>query len=482
MMGKLLRRFTGKATPAPTGSTPDGNSVSSEKEQLETNTFKRSLSSYSQRSSYSSQGPPTHRLKIITVNDVYKMHMLPSLATAIDIEKAKGFPLIVLLPGDFISPSLLSSLDKGFGMIDVLNQVGVDYVCFGNHEDDVDFASLKSRVAQSNFVWVNTNIPGIKLPEDVSDRVPLYSVVDVSSKEGKLAPKKVGILGLCTDDQHLYKPGHFGGATILPVNGTAMKYAEILKDLDLKTSNGSQLIKTGIDAAQFSVIDVEWFPGVSTPTIPRIINRKKQVQESVDKHLRAVELLKASVLCEIPKHVILSSKHVRRRPCTMGIFLCSVIRDSLNTDCCIINAGTFRGNRKYGAEAEMPFNSEIAQYHLPGRVINEVLAFSRAPRIGKTTSGKGWIYAKFPLNDRQRSAWLLDARRRDMKLNEYLKLKLFCMAEMDFHGHDNDDDDPMTPGIVDVEKLEKELERGTGIYNDAVAESVIASMEKDGAP
>ncbi|KAI9318859.1 Metallo-dependent phosphatase-like protein [Obelidium mucronatum] len=178
MMGKLLRRFTGKATPAPTGSTPDGNSVSSEKEQLETthvfrllSTVKRSLSSYSQRSSYSSQGPPTHRLKIITVNDVYKMHMLPSLATAIDIEKAKGFPLIVLLPGDFISPSLLSSLDKGFGMIDVLNQVGVDYVCFGNHEDDVDFASLKSRVAQSNFVWVNTNIPGIKLPEDVSDRV-----------------------------------------------------------------------------------------------------------------------------------------------------------------------------------------------------------------------------------------------------------------------------------------------------------------------
>jgi hypothetical protein len=38
---------------------------------------------------------------------------------------------IVVLPGDFVAPSLLSSLDRGKGMIDMMNRVGVNYVCFG---------------------------------------------------------------------------------------------------------------------------------------------------------------------------------------------------------------------------------------------------------------------------------------------------------------------------------------------------------------
>lgn len=35
---------------------------------------------------------------------------------------------ISVLPGDFIYPSLLSSLDGGHGMVDVLNKCGLDYV------------------------------------------------------------------------------------------------------------------------------------------------------------------------------------------------------------------------------------------------------------------------------------------------------------------------------------------------------------------
>ena len=41
---------------------------------------------------------------------------------------------ITMLAGDFLVPSLLSSLDRGRGMIDMLNHVGgvgIQYVCIG---------------------------------------------------------------------------------------------------------------------------------------------------------------------------------------------------------------------------------------------------------------------------------------------------------------------------------------------------------------
>jgi 2',3'-cyclic-nucleotide 2'-phosphodiesterase (5'-nucleotidase family) len=37
----------------------------------------------------------------------------------------------VVLAGDFLAPSLLSSLDSGRGMVDVMNDVGIEFVCFG---------------------------------------------------------------------------------------------------------------------------------------------------------------------------------------------------------------------------------------------------------------------------------------------------------------------------------------------------------------
>ncbi|KAJ3029973.1 UNVERIFIED_CONTAM: hypothetical protein HDU68_010550 [Siphonaria sp. JEL0065] len=665
MMGKLLRRFTGKTTLAP-GDAEDERTVttSDSTDSVTTHIFRLMATGRRKPSTSSNKGSTTnananaatHRLRVVTVNDVYKMHNLAALATAVAAERAAHANVIVLLPGDFISPSLLSSLDKGFGMIDVLNQVGIDCVCFGNHEDDVDFASLKHRVAQSRFLWVNTNMPGIKVPEELADRVPPYSVIEVASVDGTVSNKKVAILGLCTDDQHLYKPGHFGGTVIESVNGTAYKYSEILKDMDLivpmthqdmpldrnlaasgifpvivgghehepflENINGSQIIKTGIDANQFSVIDIEWTSASATPTVTIALKDTKDyqpkpdVQASIDKHLRAVDLLRASVLCELPKGVpnmakgkfILSSRHVRRRPCTMGIFLCSIIRDAMNTDCCLINAGTFRGNRKYGPEiktftymdleAEMPFPSEIAQYKLPGRVINEVIAFSRAPALENPPVEKGGFMQSCdaikwdpkenrvisirgePLElDRLYSVAIsyqtvagldniepllkhlgvdpnvpnatgnqeydfiggkelivshfclgiwhdmllaesfetIDVDNRgyltkeevytafekhyqgDMRLSqvvvdnlfamadtdsngkisqdEYLKLKLFCMEEIDFHGH-HDDDDDVTPVVLDAKLLEREIKKGTGIDED-VAESVIAGLGKD---
>lgn len=147
-------------------------------------------------------------LRFVTVNDVYELDDLPRLATALREAREQAGPnvtVLAVLAGDFLAPSILSSLDKGrggpqhprthphsiiicltfvvqvgddfaiftrcivanaehlisvvfprcccacAGMVDVLNHVGLDYVCFGNHETDVPHNALLERIRESNF-------------------------------------------------------------------------------------------------------------------------------------------------------------------------------------------------------------------------------------------------------------------------------------------------------------------------------------------
>jgi 2',3'-cyclic-nucleotide 2'-phosphodiesterase (5'-nucleotidase family) len=79
------------------------------------------------------------KLRIISVNDCYLLDNFARLKTLIK-EESKGAPnVITALPGDFLAPSLLSSLDRGKAMVEMLNLVGIDIVCFGNHESDVPY-------------------------------------------------------------------------------------------------------------------------------------------------------------------------------------------------------------------------------------------------------------------------------------------------------------------------------------------------------
>ena len=101
-------------------------------------------------------------LRVVQVTDIYKLDNFPMVKTMLDekreeAEKAGG-KCISVLTGDFLAPYLLSSLDKGRGMITMLNSVPIDYVMFGNHEDDLAHKEVCKRVAEYEGVWLNTNM------------------------------------------------------------------------------------------------------------------------------------------------------------------------------------------------------------------------------------------------------------------------------------------------------------------------------------
>ena len=48
-----------------------------------------------------------------------------------------------------------------------MNHTPVDYVCFGNHETDLKIDELRKRIDQSEFAWINSNMPGMKYSRNI---------------------------------------------------------------------------------------------------------------------------------------------------------------------------------------------------------------------------------------------------------------------------------------------------------------------------
>ena len=91
-------------------------------------------------------------LRIVHVTDVYTLDNFPHLKTLI-VEKREEFEqqhgpdavTISVLTGDFLMPYLLSAIDKGRGMMKMLNRTPVDYLIWGNHEDNLSPADVFAR-------------------------------------------------------------------------------------------------------------------------------------------------------------------------------------------------------------------------------------------------------------------------------------------------------------------------------------------------
>jgi len=80
--------------------------------------------------------PSEARLTIIQITDTYTLENLASVKTLIaDVKgKSEGATVVSMMTGDFLSPYLLSSVDRGQGMMNALAKIPIDYLTWGNHE------------------------------------------------------------------------------------------------------------------------------------------------------------------------------------------------------------------------------------------------------------------------------------------------------------------------------------------------------------
>lgn len=163
-------------------------------------------------------------IRILAINDAYELTNLPRLLTL--RKQLIPQPDAFVVAGDFLSPSVLSSIDQGKSIVDVFNAIGVSHVCFGNHEADLPLDIISHRIKESRFQWINTNMPSFPAfsalgqpyyqlssssPPSSSLSIPMSMSSIITSKCGKVS---LPLIGLMSDEADMFRDGTFKGIEI----------------------------------------------------------------------------------------------------------------------------------------------------------------------------------------------------------------------------------------------------------------------------
>ena len=280
-----------------------------------------------------------------------------------------------------------------------------------------------------------------------------YEVVEIKSPDGSQV-RRVGLVGLLSDDPDLYShfksPGAFGGATVDNPWDTLKEYKERLEGPDFECDvvvplqhlyvpddhktcrefdipvvlsghdhhrvdevvEGTRLLKPGLDAIYATVLELVWADAEQIkPTVrARFVKTSDwapdpELDEMNERAYDCLAPLRDTELARVPPPFEpLSSVNSRGQVCSMGRFLCSLLKSSLNTsrrqrahrvDSVLLMGGNIRGGTDYekgsyfsleALEAEIKPDESVAVVQMPGWLL--------AKGISETHAGEpipGWI-------------------------------------------------------------------------------------------
>ena len=356
---------------------------------------------------------PAAALRIVHVTDVYTLDNFPHLKTLIaekraEFEQQHGLDAVTIsvLTGDFLMPYLLSAIDKGRGMMKMLNRTPIDYLIWGNHEDNLSPSDIFAREREYKGTWVNTNMP--------THETMAGSTCQTTHAWLQVGSKKIAMLGVTSHTSP--KPGAFGGAKIEDPWATLAEWkprleaagadfilplCHLYEDQDERTARefdfplllgghdhhivdrvveGTRLIKPGMDAHHAQIVDLVW----ATPDAPLHIDARiaTVADAAADGELAAaaaqaytvLDKMRHTQLAIVPeKFRPLSSVDSRGQLVTMGAFLLSEIRDALNAyrdtvDCCVIKGASCpRAAKAYADDAYVSLETLRAEIQVVTR-------------------------------------------------------------------------------------------------------------------
>ncbi len=136
---------------------------------------------------------PLNPVRFLLINDVYLADTLGDgrggLARVATVRNrlADHGPVVFVLAGDFLSPSMLTKYYGGRQMVESLNAAKLDYATFGNHEFDLELDTLVARIEGSKFKWISSNCT-------LANGTPLPKVLPWDTL--RISGHKVGLFGL----------------------------------------------------------------------------------------------------------------------------------------------------------------------------------------------------------------------------------------------------------------------------------------------
>jgi 2',3'-cyclic-nucleotide 2'-phosphodiesterase (5'-nucleotidase family) len=331
-----------------------------------------------------------------------------------NLAKAGRTPFLVIA-GDFLSPSVASSVFKGEHMIAALNAAGLDLATLGNHEFDFGDDVLIQQMKAATFQWVVSNVVDTNTGQPIGGAAPL-----VVKTFGTL---KVGFIGLCLNTQEItgdklkhtkitdplaaagrYLPMLKQAGVNVIVAVTHLAFAddralvEQYPEIDLvigghehylitAAERKSLISKAGSDAKFVARIDIGQRPSGTVerfyellPITSALADDPKTASVIAAYEARlGTALDKVTGTTTVPLDGV--SLHIRSAETNLGNLVADAIRADARADIAITNSGSIRGNRVFPAGPLTrrtlieihPFDNVICVLALPGRVVLDAL-------------------------------------------------------------------------------------------------------------
>lgn len=102
----------------------------------------------------------SQKLTIFFINDPHaQLQNLAKVKFIIDREKQNS-EVLTVCTGDIFSgnPAVDNYTEKGYPMIDLMNQIGFNIMGIGNHDFDYGLEIMSERMSQANFPWICANV------------------------------------------------------------------------------------------------------------------------------------------------------------------------------------------------------------------------------------------------------------------------------------------------------------------------------------
>ena len=172
-------------------------------------------------------GPKEQKIYIVSTNDMHaNIDNMPKLAALVDSLRSVHPDLLLFSAGDNRSGNPINDryAEPAKPMYELMNTIGFDLSCFGNHEWDSDVTGLRNVLTWANFPFVCANVTF----DDTLGMTNVHPYVIFERdglKLGVIGGIQLGLNGL--PDSH---PKNLGGCHFVPITEVLPQYIDELKD------------------------------------------------------------------------------------------------------------------------------------------------------------------------------------------------------------------------------------------------------------
>ncbi len=290
--------------------------------------------------------------------------------------------VLMTIGGDFLSPSVASSIFQGEQMVAALGAMGLDLATLGNHEFDFGPELLRQRMREAPWDWVVSNVVDAATGEPFGGAAPwlVRSYGDLT----------VGFLGLCLAGDEIAAKKRQGVEFLDPFEAAerylpeleregvdvivALTHLDFADDVRLaRRFPGIDLILGGHEHFPITT-QVERSliikPGSDARNVARVDISRPRAEAPIEKHFELVPIVEGLATEPVTAAVVAEwesrldselavtvgataeplnavAEEVRSREINLGNLFADAMRRDTGAEIAILNSGSIRSNRVY---------------------------------------------------------------------------------------------------------------------------------------